>query len=76
MMTAKIFENGRSQAVRLPKECRFNSDEILVNKVGDIVILMPKNNQWAGFLDGLNMFSDDFMSEGRSTDDQQVRESL
>lgn len=76
MMTAKIFENGRSQAVRLPKECRFNSDEILVNKVGDIVILMPKNNQWAGFLDGLNMFSDDFMSEGRSTDDQQMRESL
>lgn len=76
MMTAKIFENGRSQAVRLPKECRFNSDEILVNKVGDIVILMPKNNQWAGFLDGLNIFSDDFMSEGRSTDDQQMRESL
>ena len=76
MMTAKIFENGRSQAVRLPKECRFHGDEVLVNKVGDIVILMPKNSQWAGFLDGLNMFSDDFMSDGRSTDDQQVRESL
>ena len=27
MMTAKVFENGRSQAVRLPKECRFNTDE-------------------------------------------------
>lgn len=39
--------------------CRFNSDEILVNKVRDIVILMLKNNQWAGFLDGLNMLSDD-----------------
>lgn len=76
MMTAKIFENGRSQAVRLPKECRFNSDEVLVNKVGDIVILMPKNNKWAGFLDALNMFSDDFMSDGRSENDRQVRETL
>ena len=42
MMTAKLFENGRSQAVRLPKECRFSGDEVAVNKVGDIVILTPK----------------------------------
>ena len=42
MMTAKVFENGRSQAVRLPKECRFNTDEIAVNRKGDIVILIPK----------------------------------
>ena len=42
MMTAKLFENGRSQAVRLPKEYRFNGDEVAINKVGDIVILMPK----------------------------------
>lgn len=76
MLTAEIFENGRSQAVRPPKECRFHGDEVLVNKVGDIVIFMPKNGQWVGFLDGLNMFSDDFMSDGRSTDDQQVREIL
>ena len=33
MMTAKIFENGRSQAVRLPKECRFASDEVYVNRI-------------------------------------------
>lgn len=32
MMTAKLFENGRSQAVRLPKECRFNGDEVTINK--------------------------------------------
>ena len=42
MMTAKLFENGRSQAVRLPKECRFSGDEVAVNKIGDIVILMQK----------------------------------
>ena len=37
MMTAKVFENGRSQAVRLPKECRFNKDEVAGNRIGDIV---------------------------------------
>ena len=50
MMTAKLFENGRSQAVRLPKECQFAGDEVAVNKIGDIVILMPQNNKWSGFL--------------------------
>ena len=41
MMTAKLFENGRSQAVRLPKEFRFNGNEVSINKVGDAVILLP-----------------------------------
>ena len=59
MMTAKLFENGRSQAVRLPKECRFASDEVAVNKIGDVVILMPKDHPWAGFLTGLELFTDD-----------------
>jgi len=35
MMTAKVFKNGRSQAIRLPKECRFSSDEVMVNKFSD-----------------------------------------
>jgi antitoxin VapB len=76
MMTAKIFENGRSQAVRLPKECRFSSDEVVVNKIGDIVILMPKENKWAGFISGLNLFSDDFMEDGRNQPMEQERETL
>ncbi len=76
MMTAKVFENGRSQAVRLPKECRFTDSEVAVNKIGDIVILMPKGDKWAGFLRGLSLFSDDFMSEGRQQPGMQERESL
>ena len=60
-MTAKLFENGCSQAVRLPKECRFDGDEVLIDKVGDVVILMPKDHKWAGFLNSLDLFSDDFM---------------
>ena len=42
-MRAKLFENGRSQAVRLPKEYRFEGDEVRINKIGDIVILVPIN---------------------------------
>ena len=76
MMTAKIFENGRSQAVRLPKECRFSSDEVMVNKIGDIVLLFPKTNKWDSFVKAVDMFSDDFMADGRTTNIVQERESL
>ena len=76
MMTAKLFENGWSQAVRLPKEYRFNGDEVAINKVGDIVILMPKENKWSAFLNRLELFSDDFMSDGREQPAVQEREAL
>lgn len=76
MMTAKVFENGRSQAIRLPKECRFSSDEVMVNKIGDIVILLPKHDKWDSFMRAIDMFSDDFMADGRVIDVSQGREAL
>jgi Virulence-associated protein and related proteins len=42
MQTARIFTNGNSQAVRLPKEFRFEDEEVIIKKVGDMVILFPK----------------------------------
>ncbi|MDD7643523.1 MAG: type II toxin-antitoxin system VapB family antitoxin [bacterium] len=76
MMTAKVFENGRSQAVRLPKECRFNTDEVAVNKIGDIVLLMPKTSKWSSFMQAIDMFSEDFMNEERTSGKEQEREEL
>lgn len=76
MMHAKLFENGRSQAVRLPKEYRFSGDEVAINKIGDVVILMPKENKWSGFLSSLNLFSDDFMDNGRCQPSSQELEAL
>ncbi len=76
MMTAKIFENGRSQAVRLPKECRFDTDEVAVNRIGDIVLLMPKTNKWSSFMQAIDMFSDDFMENGRDDGKVQERDEL
>ncbi len=63
MHTAKIFTNGKSQAVRLPKEFRLEGDEVYVNKVGGAVILFPKEDPWAPFFESLSRFSDDFMME-------------
>ena len=77
MMTAKLFENGKSQAVRLPKEYRFEGDEVFINKIGDVVVLMPKGNKQAGLLNSLDLFSDDFMADGREQPmDVQEREQL
>ena len=76
MMTAKVFENGRSQAVRLPKECRFDTEEVAVNKIGDIVLLMPKTNKWSSFIQAIDMFSDDFMEDERNDGQKQEREEL
>ena len=76
MMTAKVFKNGRSQTIRLPKECRFSSDEVVVNKIGDIVILLPKQNKWDSFMRAVDMFSDDFMADGRARDIVQEHEAI
>ena len=76
MLTAKVFENGRSQAVRLPKECRFDTDEVVVNKIGDIVMLMPKTNKWSSFLQAIDMFSPDYFEDGRREGLIQERENL
>ena len=76
MMTAKVFKNGRSQAIRLPKECRFSSDEVVVNKIGDIVILLPKQSKWDSFMKAIDMFSDDFMADGRERDVMQEHEAI
>lgn len=63
METAKIFSNGGSQAVRLPKQYRFNSEEVLINRIGNIVVLIPKDDQWENTLKSLDMFTDDFLAD-------------
>lgn len=76
METAKIFENGRSQAVRLPKKFRFVEDEVLIQRIGEAIILLPKEAAWQTFLNGLHSFTDDFFQNGRENDILTERESL
>ena len=75
MKTAKLFQNGQSQAVRLPKEFRFENDHVYVKKSGNVVILIPAHDSWQSLVDSLDKFSDDFM-EDRNQPKTQVRESF
>lgn len=75
MQTAKIFMNGRSQAVRLPKEFRFPGDDVFIKRIGNIVILIPKDSPWSSLLKSLDRFTDDFM-ESREKPVQDKRERL
>lgn len=75
MKTAKIFKNGQSQAVRLPKEYRFKDDHVYVKKSGNIVMLIPAKDSWDSLYDSLNKFSDDFMTE-RKQPKVQTRETF
>jgi antitoxin VapB len=76
METAKLFTNGSSQAVRLPKEYRFSGDEVYIKRYGDLVYLIPKDKVWDIFLEGVYGFSGDFMAEGRDQGEEQIRQSL
>jgi antitoxin VapB len=75
MQTAKIFTNGRSQAIRLPKEYRFSGDDVYINKIGKIVVLIPKDDPWSVLANSLDQFSDDFMND-RDQPPQNSREEL
>lgn len=75
MKKAKLFQNGQSQAVRLPREFRFKGDEVYIKKSGDIILLLPISNPWQSLLDSLDQFSEDFMQE-RHQPEQQNREDL
>ncbi|MGP1450595.1 MAG: antitoxin [Wolinella sp.] len=57
---AKIFKNGQSQAVRIPKEFRFDTSEVYIDKQGDKVILTPKqSNDWTRFFETLETLRKD-----------------
>ena len=53
---AKLFSNGRSQAVRLPKEFRFEGDEVYIKRVGNAVVLLPRLDSWRGLYESLERF--------------------
>lgn len=75
MKTAKLFQNGQSQAVRLPKEFRFDDSEVFIKKTGNIVLLIPRNDSWNSLVGSLKKFSRDFMDE-RAQPELDKRESF
>jgi antitoxin VapB len=75
MQTAKIFINGRSQAVRLPKDFRFNENDVFIKKIGNMVVLLPKDDPWSSLVNSLDQFTDDFM-ENREQPNQNSRDNI
>ncbi|MGE5269498.1 MAG: antitoxin [Thiohalocapsa sp.] len=76
MKTAKLFWSGRSQAVRLPKEFRFDGDKVRIRRRGSQVILEPIADDWA-WLDALpGKFDEDFIEVVNEDPGQQERPEL
>ncbi len=73
METAKLFQNGKSQAVRLPRKFRFRGDRVLIKRLGDAVMLYPYEDPWRAWLENFRRFSADFM-ETRDQPETQERE--
>lgn len=75
MKTAKLFRNGRSQAVRLPKEYRLSGKDVYVRMLGSMILLLPKKAPWEPLVKSLDKFTEDFMSE-RNQPSLQRREGI
>ena len=87
IQTAKLFRNGRSQAVRLPKEFRFEGEEVYVRREGKSVVLSPKASrkaadkagraeEWKDFFDALDSFDPTFRFVRDQPRQQQKRPSI
>jgi antitoxin VapB len=76
MKTAKLFQNGRSQAVRLPKEFRMAGKEVYIKKQGEAIVLLPKEKSWQPLFKSLNHFAKDFKMERNQPGENQKREPM
>ena len=76
MKTAKLFKNGQSQAVRLPKEFRMAGDEVYIKKQGEAIVLLPKQNSWKSLFDSLDHFAKDFKMERNQPKEDQRRDPM
>ena len=60
MQTARLFPNGQSQAVRLPKDFRFEGEWVYIQRSGNAVVLLPQHAPWETLFASLELFTDDF----------------
>jgi antitoxin VapB len=72
MQTAKVFTNGRSQAIRLPKEFRVSVGEVYLKRTPEGFLVIPRD-PWEVFLEGVGELSDEFMADGRRQREVQTR---
>jgi antitoxin VapB len=73
MFTTKVFKSGNSQAIRIPKEYQIDGEELYINKIGNAIVIFPKNDPWDLFKKSLTDFSDDYFISGRNQPEMQNR---
>ena len=76
MDTAKLFQNGKSQAIRLPKQYRFKGTKVYIKKMGNAVVLIPEQDSWQSLIDSLDLFTDDFMADRAQPETQQREQAF
>ena len=63
MVATRVFQNGNSQAIRIPQEMRTDIKDYLISKVGDVYIAYPAEDPWAPLRETMGTFPQDFMDE-------------
>lgn len=75
MDSAKLFQSGNSQAIRLPKAYRLPGKKVYLKRMGSAIVVLPEDSAWQPLLDSLGKFDPDFMAE-RNQPPQQERPEL
>ena len=65
MIEAKIFQSGNSQAIRLPKGYRIDADSVHLNRIGNLIVMIPKDDPWKSFIEGVSEAEDFPMIDNR-----------
>ena len=76
MHVTRPFMSGRSQAIRIPKDCRLEDTELIINKIGDSLVITPRNSLRQAFFEGIAMLPEDFLQEGRPAEAENERIEL
>ena len=76
MHRTKPFKSGKSQAIRIPQEYRFENTELVINQVGVSLIITPKASLQSAFFSGTAMLTEDFLADGRREETPNERISL
>lgn len=75
MDTAKVFDSGNSQAIRIPKKFKLKGKEAYITKIGDAIVILPMKQKWSSLIDSIDKFSDDFLMD-RSQPTLEKREKI
>lgn len=75
MNRVKLCGSEDGQTLFLPEEYQIQGDEVYIKKVGNAIVLIPKDDPWQVLFQSLDLFSTDFM-ESRTQPEQTARETL